>query len=149
MSNVVSASRVIHASPATIFSVLTDPSLHPVIDGSGTVRKLRSSTPRLEMGTKFSMGMRWGSPYVISNTVVEFEPDRRIAWAHFGKHRWRYELIPEGEDTRVIESFDYSTSISPRFIQLIGAPSRNLESIEATLERLDAFVTQRRGALEP
>ena len=31
-------------------------------------------------------------PYRISSTVMEFVENRLIAWAHFGKHRWRYEL---------------------------------------------------------
>ena len=65
---------------------------------------------RLERGSQFGAQMRlFGLPYRISNRVVEFEEGRRIAWRHFGGHRWRYELEPLGADrTRVTESFDYS-----------------------------------------
>ncbi len=150
MNRVVSASRVINADPHTIFEVLSDASLHPTLDGSGTVRASTGVEQRLTLGSKFAMKMLWGIPYTISSTVVEFEPDRRIAWAHLGKHRWRYQLEPHDDNsTLVIESFDYSTAVSPRALELIGAPKRNLASIERTLERLDAFVTHRSGALQP
>jgi len=39
------------------------------------------------------MAMKLGVPYAVKNTVVEFEPDRQIAWCHFAKARWRYELF--------------------------------------------------------
>lgn len=148
----VSATRVIHAPPATIFGVLTDITLHPVIDGSGTVRRPISSTPTLVSGSRFSMGMRLGIPYRIANEVVEFEQDRLIAWRHLGHHRWRWELEPLDHDdhpegsTRVTETFDWSTSRAPRLIELAGSPARNLTAIERTLELLDAFVTHREHA---
>ena len=41
------------------------------------------------------MDMKKGAPYKIKNKVVEFEPDRLIAWRHVGLHRWRYELEPD------------------------------------------------------
>jgi len=45
------------------------------------------------MNAKFGMKMSFGPvPYFIRSKVVEFEENKRIAWAHFGKHRWRYEL---------------------------------------------------------
>jgi hypothetical protein len=32
--------------------------------------------------------------YWVTNTVLEFEPDRRITWSHLLGNRWTYELIP-------------------------------------------------------
>jgi hypothetical protein len=85
------------------------------------------------------MDMKLGPlPYRISNTVVEFEADRRIAWAHVGGHRWRYELEPVEGGTRVIETFDWSTAKAPRVIELMKYPAKNLTAIERTLERLVA-----------
>lgn len=86
--------------------------------------------------------MRIGLPYVISNDVVEFETDRLIAWRHVGHHRWRYELAPVdgGRRTEVTETFDWSTSRAPWFIELMGYPAKNAASIEATLERLADLV---------
>ena len=138
-----SVSREIAVPPDVIFAVLADASLHPVIDGSGTVRRSRGTDAPLELGSKFGMSMRLGVPYVISNTVVEYEPDRVIAWRHIGHHRWRYELEPTDGGTTVTETFDWSTSLAPKVIELIGYPARHEPTMERTLERLDAFVTNR------
>jgi hypothetical protein len=136
-------SREIAARPDVIFAVLTDASLHPVIDGSGTVRRSRGTEEPLELGSKFGMNMRIVVPYVISNTVVEYEADRVIAWRHVGRHRWRYELEPTDEGTMVTETFDWSTSLAPKVIEMVGYPARHEPTMERTLERLDAFVTNR------
>jgi uncharacterized protein YndB with AHSA1/START domain len=94
------ASREIAADAATIFAVLVDPTLHSVIDGSGTVRGARGPRDqRLELGSKFGMDMRMGIPYRMPNTVVEFEQDHLIAWCHPGKHRWRWTIEPVGDGT--------------------------------------------------
>ena len=110
----VSVSRVIKATPEAIFDVLADPARHAEIDGSGMVQNIRGESERLALGSKFGMDMKMGPmPYRISNTVKEFEENRLIAWAHFGGHRWRYELEPVevdgGAATEVTESFDWST----------------------------------------
>jgi len=143
----VSVSRVIPATPAEVFAVLTDASLHPVIDGSGMVTGARGKPERLHLGSKFGMNMRLGVPYTISNTVVEFEQDRLIAWQHFGGHRWRYELREVEGGTEVTETFDWSTSKSPRAIELAGYPRKHPANMERTLERLEAFLTNRTAAL--
>ena len=143
----VSVSRVVPATPAEVFNVLTDASLHPVIDGSGMVQGARGKVERLHLGSKFGMNMRLGVPYVIHNTVVEFEPDRRIAWQHFGGHRWRYELAEVEGGTEVTETFDWSTSKFPLGIELAGYPKKHPANMERTLERLEAFLTHRDTAL--
>jgi uncharacterized protein YndB with AHSA1/START domain len=137
----VSVSRVIAAEPSAIFAVLVDPSQHALIDGSGTVREARDDQETLAMGSRFSMGMRMGVPYVIKNEVVEFEPDRLIAWQHIGRHRWRYRLEPVEGGTRVIETFDWSTARFPKGIEIMGYPSKHPAGMERTLERLDRLVT--------
>jgi len=145
--HVVSVSRVIHASPEAIFDVLADPARHAEIDGSGMVQELRGESKRLELGSKFGMDMKMGIlPYRISNTVKEFEENRLIAWAHAGKHRWRYELEPaaesDGGGTKVTESFDWSTAPMPvqKFIELMGYPKKHPANMEATLEQLASVV---------
>ena len=138
---VVSVSRVIDASPEAIFDVLSDPARHGEIDGSGMVQNVRGESKRLELGSTFGMDMKLGPlPYRISNEVVEFEENRRIAWAHFGGHRWRYELEPVDGGTEVTESFDWSTARVPRAIELMGYPKKHPANMAATLERLAALV---------
>lgn len=139
--NIVSVSRVIKASPEAIFDVLADPARHVEIDGSDSVQDIRGESERLALGSKFGMDMKMGIlPYRISNTVKEFDENRLIAWAHFGGHRWRYELEPVdgGTATRVTESFDWSTCPPGvgKGIELAGYPKKHPANMEATLERL-------------
>jgi uncharacterized protein YndB with AHSA1/START domain len=136
---IVSESIDIAAPPETVFGILADPHQHPRIDGSGTLQETIKGPDRLSKGAQFGMDMKlFGLPYKIRNTVVEFEDDRRIAWRHFGGHRWRYVLEPTATGTRVTESFDYSRYGFParRFIELMKFPQRNREGIIGTLANL-------------
>lgn len=141
----VSVSRIIKAPPEEIFDLLVDPARHAEFDGSGTVQELRGDGDRLGLGSKFGMSMKMGPfPYRISSTVKEFEENRLIAWAHFGKHRWRYELEPSEVDgepaTEVTETFDWSYAAIPKAIELAGYPQRHPANMEATLERIAEIV---------
>ncbi len=86
MSRSVSRSVVVDAPPTEVFSLLADPRRHVELDGSGTVKGVVKGPDRLSLGDRFGTRMRLGVPYVISNEVVELEPDRRIAWRHVGHH---------------------------------------------------------------
>lgn len=138
---IISRSLVIQAPADQIFEVLADPRRHADFDGSGSVRGSVSGPQRLALDAKFGMDMRLGVPYRISNRVKEFEEGRRIAWAHLGGHRWRYELepLPDGT-TRVTETFDATTARSARALKLMDAYGRNARAIEETLPRLAALV---------
>lgn len=134
----ISASTTIGASPATIFAILTDPRQHSRIDGSGTVQGSVSGDTDLKLGSEFRMDMKMGAPYKINNKVVEFTPERLIAWRHMGLHRWRYELEPTGaSQTKVTETWDvsaYPRVIATLFSKALG--SRTQKAIDATLLRL-------------
>lgn len=148
----ISVSRIIPADAQRIFDVIADPTLHHVIDGSGTVKGTSGSPRKLALGDKFSTKMHMIVPYRISNKVVEYSEGRRIAWAHLGGWRWRYELDPvtEGPDagsTLVTETFDWSTSKAGRYVEAMKFPSRNRKHLEQTLSRLDAFVANTSSAL--
>ena len=137
---VISAERTIAADPQRIFDVLADPSLHPLIDGSGSVRSgARDNPTRLSKGARFGMSMRLGAPYRIRNTVVEFDEPRRIAWRHFGGHRWRYILTPVSGGTLVREEWDLTPVpwLYP-MLRLLRFPERNRRAMEHTLARLGA-----------
>jgi uncharacterized protein YndB with AHSA1/START domain len=142
----ISVERVIDAPAAEIFAVLADANQHHRFDGSGTLQQAVKAPPKLELGSTFSMGMKFGVPYRTSNEVVEFEQDRRIAWCHYGKHRWRYELEPQPDGkTLVRETFDWSTAVIPKVIELMRAPARNRPNMEKTLERLAGVVEGAQG----
>ncbi|MFE3458767.1 SRPBCC family protein [Nocardiopsis aegyptia] len=133
----VSRSIVIDAPAERIFDIIATPSRHSEFDGSGTVQHAVSGPDRLEQGSEFGMDMRmFGVPYRMTNRVVEFEPNRLIAWRHIGPHRWRYELEESaGGGTRVTETFDYSFRF-PAYYVLAGMPARNAAGIEQSLLRL-------------
>jgi hypothetical protein len=137
----VSDSTTIDAPPAVVFAIVSDPRQHPRIDGSGSLQGVITGPERLSAkGDRFGMDMKlFGLPYKIQNLVVEFDADRRIAWRHFGAHRWRYELEPVGDGaTRVTETWDATRYSAPVFAALrgLGFPARNQAGISETLVRL-------------
>lgn len=156
----VSASRLIAADAQRLFDLVADPTMHPVIDGSGSVRNVKGGRRKLALGDRFTANMRIGLPYVITNTVVEYEEGRRIAWAHFGGWRWRWEFEPQTSDTdtsdtgaddtsagdtdeavtRVTETFDWSTSRLGPYATLFGRAEKNRAAMERSLNRLAAYV---------
>jgi hypothetical protein len=148
---VVSVERVIAASPAEIFGVIADPGRHPEIDGSGTVVKTKpGASHALTLGSVFGMSMKMGIPYVMSNTVIEFEQDRRIAWKtvvsgfvgrFVGGRIWRYELEPTDGGTLVRESWDISQDKQSAFLRRGKVGSATADAMTKTLEKL-ARVTE-------
>jgi uncharacterized protein YndB with AHSA1/START domain len=136
----VSTERVIAAPADRIFAVLADPRQHTVIDGSGTVKRTRTGPDRLSLGAKFGMAMHHWVPYPVTNTVVEFDEGRRIAWRHLAHDVWRYELEPRDGGTLVRETFDWSHGRFGKVLELTGVPKQNLAAMEKTLERLAAHV---------
>jgi len=150
---VITVERVIPAPAGVIFELLADPAQHPVIDGSGSVRKPKASAPgRLSAGSTFGMSMKIGIGYSIANEVIEFEPDRRIAWQagspglvgrFTGGRIWRYELEPVDGGTRVRESWDVSRDHQRPLLKLGGLPERTRRNMERTLERIEAVLAGR------
>lgn len=138
----ISETTAIDAPPAVVFAILADPRQHSRIDGSGSVREVLVGPERLEKGAAFGVRMKlYGVPYRISNRVVEFEDNRRIAWRHFGGHRWRYELEPTADGgTVVTESFDFTRhgAAAARLYHLLDFPDRNRRGMAQTLVRLKA-----------
>jgi hypothetical protein len=96
-------------------------------------------------------------PYRTTNTVIEFEPDRRIAWKTtmgpgglIGGRIWRYELRPadsghlppEGqrEGTLVRETWDVSQDRQRPMLRMGSMPKQAEDGMRATLERIAALV---------
>ena len=137
-TKIVSVERFVSAAPGLIFEVLADPRQHSKIDGSGSVKAARvSAPPRLSLDAKFTMDMKIGVPYKMTNTVVEFEENRRIAWRHLGGHIWRYILEPVDGGTKVVEQFDYNGSKSVLILKLRGSMKSNEKFMTKTLENLE------------
>jgi uncharacterized protein YndB with AHSA1/START domain len=148
MADVYSVERVIAAEPGPIFDLLADPRRHHEFDGSGTVREARDVPPKLHLGSKFGMSMKWGFPYSMESEVIEFEPNALIAWqtrppfaplaAFVGGRIWRYELEPVEGGTLVRESWDISQEKVKAMVRPLK--DRTVASMKATLERIEQIV---------
>jgi uncharacterized protein YndB with AHSA1/START domain len=146
----VSVERVVPAPPEAVFALLADPRRHREIDGSGTLRDTVDGPPRLFRGARFGMRMQMGAPYQMTNTVVEFEEGRRIAWQPrptsrlaallIGGRIWRYELEPVDGGTRVRETWDIRQERFPP--PLLAARSATRRAMTRTLERLEERLAQ-------
>jgi uncharacterized protein YndB with AHSA1/START domain len=134
----VSATGVVAASPHDVFEFLRRPANHAVLSGDGTVRGVAKGDEVLSEGSRFGMKMKLGVPYRVTSKVVEFEPDRRIAWCHFGGHRWRWELEPVDGGTKVTETLDMSTAKFPPALRLVGYPKRHRDNVAGSVANLIA-----------
>ena len=144
MLDQVNVERVVPAPPERVFDLLADPRRHREIDGSGTLVQAVEGPERLFPGAVFGMDMRIGGPYRMTNTVVEFEEGRRIAWqprpanALFSKaiggRVYRYELTPVEDGTLVRETWDISQERVPPLLWSLRPLVRL--SMERTLERI-------------
>jgi uncharacterized protein YndB with AHSA1/START domain len=147
----VSVERVIKAPAREIFALLADAGRHSSFDGSRTVDHADAPSIPLDLGTTFSMRMRGRPetlfvPYTMNNNVIEFDPDRRIAWQPttlgglVGGRIWRYELIPTEEGTLVRETWDVSKDRQRLMLKKGSMPRQAEDGIRATLARIAALV---------
>jgi hypothetical protein len=110
----------------------------------------QTSVP-LSLDATFGMAMRGRKetlflPHHTTNTVIEYEPDRRIAWKTtamrglVGGRIWRYELTPAEGGTLVRETWDVSQDRQKAMITRGPIPKQTEEGMRATLERIAALV---------
>jgi uncharacterized protein YndB with AHSA1/START domain len=145
--NTVSVERVIKAPADKIFGLLADAGKHASFDGSESVNHASQKSVPLSMGAKFGMAMRGRKetlfiPYRTTNTVIEYEPDRRIAWKTtalggvIGGRIWRYELSPADGGTLVRETWDVSEDKQKPMITSGSMPKQTEKGMRASLERI-------------
>jgi hypothetical protein len=160
----VKVSKRIAAPPSRVFAILADPARHTEFDGSGMLRGAVTTRTVSGVGDVFTMRMFFSElgDYEMNNHVVEFEPDRLIAWepeagrghAHAAPpglpqnrwgHRWIFELAPDGTDATVVTEI-YDCSRAPLEERETMDNGRVwLESMTSTLNNLEALC-QRRAA---
>lgn len=152
MTEIISATLTVAAPPEAVFDVLADPATHQAIDGTGWVREALDTGPLTEIGQTFGMAMFHANHpdgrYEIVNRVTAFDAPRAIAWepgqqvpdgwVTWGGWIWRYDLIPVGEGTQVVLSYDWSAvPAGPREeIQFPPFPPSHLDNSLANLARL-------------
>jgi uncharacterized protein YndB with AHSA1/START domain len=146
----VSVSRHVAAPPSAIFDLVADPRRHADIDGSGMLQSNLKGPERLSLGDSFSTSMKAGGvPYRVTCTVSELEPDRRIAWQPWvkvggvtvmGGVTWRWEVEPEGDGSKVTETYDVTTGRLSRLFSLAGFPTRMEAAMTKSLDNVAALV---------
>ncbi|MCU1601179.1 MAG: dimethyladenosine transferase [Frankiales bacterium] len=141
--------RVVPAPPAAVFALLADPSRHHELDGSGLISGTDEPSRQLALGDTFGMAMKAGPvPYAMVNTVVELEPDARIAWQprpvpawlrpFIGGRIWRYELEPAEGGTLVRETWDISQEQVKPLVWPLARATRT--GMQRSLDRLADLV---------
>jgi hypothetical protein len=140
----VSATTTVDATPAEVFDYVRRPANHGAISGDESVKGTTIGPDVLGEGDRFGMQMKmYGLPYRVTSEVVEFQQGTRIAWCHFGGHRWRWDLeaTPDG-GTRVTETFDLSTAKVPAAIRIMGFPKRHRANVARSVANVaDHFAT--------
>jgi len=151
----VSVSRRIEAPAGVVFAVLADPARHPDIDGSGMLMRAVWRPPVGRVGDTFTMLMRNDEMgyYEITNYVVEYVADQRIAWepsltnasraedqediGSRNQYQWSYQLAADGPDgTLVTETYDCTRS--PEWLRTaVKGGERWVAAMTATLEKLE------------
>jgi uncharacterized protein YndB with AHSA1/START domain len=147
-SDTESVERTIAAPAAAIFALIADPRRHQAFDGSGMVREAKNTPERLSLGATFGMSMKLGVPYSMVSTVIDFEPNRRIAWQTYppsisrflaGGRIWRFELEPVEGGTLVRETWDISQERVKAIVQ--GARAKTIIGMTKSLENIERIVT--------
>ena len=145
---VLSAQIEIDAPPSLIFDILIQPRLHSEIDGSRSIQGVIEGPERLSLGATFKIRMKIRFHSWVTNTVLEFEPDRRITWSHLLGNRWTYELtpLPSGStlvrETNDIRAAGWKASLSP-VARNLGSGQR---AIAKSLVRLKALAESEAGS---
>ncbi|PYE20764.1 polyketide cyclase/dehydrase/lipid transport protein [Williamsia limnetica] len=111
------ATRVIDASPADIFAVLTDPQGHVAIDASGMLMDATGDRVSAAGDTfvvhmdREALGDVPLGKYDVTVTIASFVPDREISWTILGRvrpqigHVYGYRLEPADNGATTVTSF--------------------------------------------
>lgn len=165
VNGIASAIVTIEAEAEVIFDVLTDPSKHAAIDGTGWICEALDSDRLTEEGQIFRMGMYHpkhpDGEYATANEVQVLDRPNAISWKPgyetgdgtlaFGGWVWRYDLRPvEPRVTEVTLSYDWS-AITDEARQVQSFPPFPLFHLSNSLAHLAELSTAviRRGQTRP
>jgi hypothetical protein len=154
MSERIAATHRIAAPAGHIFRLITDPAVHVRIDGSGMLVEAGSGTVLRAVGDAFEMEMDREpigdlplGRYRVRNTVTRIEPDALLEWsvAANGRspwgHVWGYTLVPAGDGATDVTSYCDWSGVPERRRGASRWPVVPVESIVASLAKLDAMAT--------
>jgi uncharacterized protein YndB with AHSA1/START domain len=142
------AETFVAAPPDRVWATLTDLSRMP--DWSPElVRMLPLKPGGLRVGQWYlGINRRRGVVWPTRSVVAEVEPERRLTWdTRSSGARWIWELLPEGDGTRVVHRRPVPTGLTlltRAFAPLLGGSHAHSDELEAgmvqTVERLKVAV---------
>ena len=146
-----SVSRTIDASAADIFEVLTLPSRHKELDGSGFIVSDDHTDRITESGQKFTMNMtgdHMGGDYQTDNIVNAYDKNHMVGWltAPAGTEppgwSWLWELKAQGsDDTEVTLTYDWSNVTDEELLKKVTFPLISEKELDDSLNNLAAAVS--------
>jgi hypothetical protein len=156
----VTESRDIDAPADRIFAVVSDPAMHPEVDGTGMLRSAVDNKPVAQVGDVFYINMvHWHlGGYVMANHVVAFEQDRLIAWEPVvdaydnpeyqssvgqpaGRH-WGWQLEPLSENSTRVTAFFEGSRLPEELRTFIEDGEFWRPAMATSLDNLENLVTQ-------
>lgn len=147
----VTVERVIPASTAAIFDILSNPLRHADLDGSGFIRSDAGAQRIQAVGDVFTMNMEgehMGGEYQTDNHVTGFADNALLAWqtAPAGTEppgwEWVWELEPQGPDSTLVRhTYDWSKVTDKELLQKVKFPLVTEAQLEDTLVKLDEAAT--------
>lgn len=153
-SRQLEVTETIPGPPEKVFALLADPSRHIEIDGADMRRGLDSGPSQITgVGDDFVMNTHQEGlgDYGMRSEVVDYEPNRRIAWApapyppgvlsHLigdidpSGHTWSWELEPTADGgTQVTHVYDWSGVQDERALELFPRVSK--EQMMGSISRI-------------
>lgn len=142
----ITVERVIPASSAEIFDVLSNPNRHADLDGSGYVRNVAKGDRITGVGQVFTMNMEgehMGGEYRTENHVTGYSENALLAWqtAPAGTEpkgwEWVYELDAKGpNETEVTLTYDWSKVTDKELLKKVHFPLVQEHALEESLQKL-------------
>ena len=156
----VAVTRIINAPASAIFTILVDPTKHPLFDGSDMLREGAANDVVTSVGDIFVMKIHneeFGD-YEMNNHVVDYEVDKRIGWAPTravghpegasalpidapAEIVWSFVLRTDGPDATVVTEMYDCTHAPEDLGRILKYGTRWVESMTKSLERLDELCT--------
>lgn len=144
-------SRTIDAPAPEIFDVLTLPSRHRELDGSGFVVSDQHADRITAVGQVFTMNMQgphMGGEYQTENHVTGYDRNSLVAWktAPAGAQppgwEWVWELTADGPDsTEVTLTYDWGKVTDKDLLAQISFPLVTKDQLEDSLGNLASAVS--------
>lgn len=154
MTNTLEASIDIDASPAAVWSVVSD--LKRMGEWSPQCRMMRVFGGEVGQGTKtFNLNKKGLLVWPTSSKVIRFEPNKAIAWRVVENHTiWTYELTATEGGTTVTERREAptgTTKISSFLVDklmggTVGFEQDMVKGMNTTLARIKSEVESKAAA---